>query len=241
MPSPADRSPGFPQTAWTVIQDAQSLDEVERRRALERLISVYWRPIYWTIRLDWNQSAEEAQDLTQDYFTSFLSRELVTQVERERGNFRFFAKATLKNFMLNRKREAGALKRGGDRRLEALDDVERVERESQAREDPPEVRFERELMRSLVARALDALREECLADDKEREFELFRTFYYEESAGRKVRYEELQERFSMDHHEVKNRLAELRARFKKNVLQLLRDGVSTEEELEREIREVFQA
>ena len=217
------------------------MDEVERRCALERLISVYWRPIYWTIRLDWNASAEEAKDLTQEYFFAFLESELVTQVARERGNFRFFAKATLKNFMLNKKREARALKRGANTRFEPLDDVERVERESQAREDPPEVRFERELMRAIVARALDALKEACEREDRPQLFEMFRTFYYAESAGRKIRYEELQTRFAMDHHEVKNRLAELRARFKQLILELLRDGVSTEEELEREIREVFQA
>ena len=46
--------PQFRTTAWSVIRDAQEPDAPERLKALERLISIYWRPVYWTLRLDWN-------------------------------------------------------------------------------------------------------------------------------------------------------------------------------------------
>ena len=54
--------PGFPATAWTVIQGAQGDVDQDTRRALERLVALYWRPVYATLRHDWNASPEEAQD-----------------------------------------------------------------------------------------------------------------------------------------------------------------------------------
>lgn len=233
--------PGFPSTAWSAIQGAQKVNESERKQAMARLISVYWRPIYWTLRVDWNVSHEEAKDLTQGYLTMFIEHDLVDSVARDRGRFRSYVKATLKHFILNQKRAQNSLKRGGGMRIIPLDKLEKVEAETPRINDPPEGRFERELMRSILNNSLDDLKKLYTKKNKAADFELFQTYYVQENSKDGVRYHDLEKRFALSSHQVKNRLAELRTRFREIVLNYLRDGLSTDKELESEIREVFSA
>jgi DNA-directed RNA polymerase specialized sigma24 family protein len=240
QPNPQSASPNFPATAWSVVQGARDADHADFRPALERLVSVYWRPIYWTLRHEWKASPEEARDCTQEYFSVFLERDYLQDVVRERGRFRAFVKATLRHFMLNLKREERALKRGGAFQFIPVADLEQAESDPADREAEPERLFERELMRSIIARSLRDLKASCERENHLDHFELFHTYYVEESAGRRLRYVDLKEQFDCGPHEVKNRLADLRTRFRKIVLGHLRDGVSSEQELLTEIQEVFE-
>jgi hypothetical protein len=36
----------FPPTRWSAIEAARSADRDERQRALDRIVSIYWKPIY---------------------------------------------------------------------------------------------------------------------------------------------------------------------------------------------------
>ena len=229
----------FRSTAWSVVVDARDGEQDVRDRALEKLVSVYWRPVYWTLRLDWAENPENARDLTQAYFASFLEHDMLARVGREKGRFRHYVRATVKNFMLNERRAGDARRRGGGRRIIALDDLLEVESAPTAAEEPADRRFDRELMRSVVHESLRAVRERCEKEGKKLSYDLFYTYYLEQSSGRRLRYEELQERFGVGAHEVKNRLAEMRARFRRTVLEHLRDGTTSEDELLAEVREVF--
>jgi len=226
--------PAFRSTAWTIIRGAQEQDAAVRDDALGRLIGVYWRPVYWTFRLDWNAGPEEAKDLTQEYFAVFLEKDMIRQVAPERGRFRAYVKATIRNFVLSRRRDAKALKRGGGRRIVALDDLAAVEANATAQTESPEQRFDRELMRAITLEAQEELRRRTA--DRPELFLLFESYYLADTS---VHYEELCRQFDINHHDVKNRLAEMRAQFKEIVLDILRDGVTSDDELEDEIREVF--
>jgi hypothetical protein len=94
-------------------------------------------------------------------------------------------------------------------------------------------------MRAIVRDALEDLRENCERRGRLPQFDLFHSFYSGEQAGERVSYTKLQEQFSLGPHEVKNQLADMRVRFRKQVLDRLRDGISTESELVQAIREVF--
>lgn len=239
--APAHR---FPSTCWTVIREAQNGGAPARATALDRLISVYWRPVYWTVRLDWNSGPEAARDLTQSYFASFLERDLLHDVAAEHGRFRAYVKATLKHWLLNRRRDEAAQKRGGGVRIVALDDLDPVEADPPARDLSPEQRFERELMRSIVDQVLLELRTALESEGKRDHFDLFFRFYGLArdglgSGGSESGYNELTKEFGLGAHDVKNRLARLRARFRDLILAHLRDGLSSDADLIAEIREVF--
>lgn len=233
--------PQYPSTAWSIIRGAQGQDVADHERALGRLASVYWRPIYWTLRRDWNASSEEAKDLTQEYFATFLEKRMFDEVARERGRFRAYVKATLKNFVLNQRRAEGAVKRGCGRPAVPIEDLDAIDVEPEDGGDSSELIFERQLMRAIVQRALVDLEEACERRGKREHYVLFRAYYYEESAGRPVQHEDLRRRFGLGAHEVKNRLADMRTRFRKVVLGYLRDGITSEQDLVSEIREVFES
>ncbi len=229
----------FPSTCWTVIRDAQAGAAAERAAALERLLSVYWRPIYWTLRLDWNEAPDEARDLTQSYCASFLERDLLHDVAAERGRFRSFVKATLKHWMLAHRRDAAARKRGGGVRIVALADLDPIEADPPDSDQSPEQRFERQLMRAILEQALAELRTACDRDGKLDHFELFHRFYVLEASGHAPSYADLALHFALSTHDVKNRLSALRSRFRNLVLTYLRDGLSSDDDLMSEVRAVF--
>jgi RNA polymerase sigma-70 factor (ECF subfamily) len=229
----------FPATAWTVIRGAQGAEQAARKEALERLISIYWRPVYWQLRRDWSAPHWEAADLTQEYFSKLLEGTVLEGVSPDRGSFRAYVKATLRNFVLNSRRAANTQARGGGRAVIPLGELKAIESEPPSGAESPDRVFEKELMRAIVRDALENLRESCERRGRLPQFDLFYSFYSGEQAGERVSYTKLQEQFSLGPHEVKNQLADMRVRFRKQVLDRLRDGISTERELVQEIREVF--
>jgi RNA polymerase sigma-70 factor (ECF subfamily) len=203
------------------------------------LLSIDWQPVYWTIRTAWSVGDDAARDLTQAYFTAFLERDLVRRVDADRGRFRSYVKATLKNWILATRRDAATLKRGGGTRIVALDELGPRDREPESAVGSPERSFERKLMHALLARALGELERQCAAEGKRDHYALFLRFYGKESADSEPSYAALMAEFGLDRHGVKNRLSALRARYRNLVLELLRDGLSSDADLLGEIREVF--
>jgi RNA polymerase sigma-70 factor (ECF subfamily) len=230
---------GFHSTAWSVIRQVQGEPGERRDEALDRLVRLYWRPVYWTLRRQWGASPEDGRDLTQEYFAMFLEEELWDGLAPEHGTFRAYVRATLRNFMLRRRRAEGTIKRGGHRRILDLDDLGVIEQEPPSGQVTPEKIFDRELARSILREALAALQNQLGTQGQASHFALFHAFYAEEAQSGSPSYEDLQRRFGLGPHEVKNRLAALRHEFRRHVIRLLRDGVSTDEELLVELREVF--
>lgn len=233
---------GFPSTAWSAILGAQKADDKERQQAMERLISIYWRPLNKVLQMQWNVTHEEAKDLTQEYLTQFIEKDLVDSVTKEKGRFRSYVKATLKHFMLNRFRDQKRQKRGGGKRIIGLDETDEASLKSSKKTDSPEHIFERELMCSILDQSLKDLKEHYQRKNMENYYNLFLTYYVNNDPSKKsIHYEDLEKRFSLNSHQVKNRLAELRVNFRKIILGYLRDGLSSDSDLMSEIKEVFSA
>jgi len=62
-------NPRFPLTLWTSVLSAQA----GRPEALDRLIRIYWKPVYFFIRRR-GHPVEDAKDLTQTFFSVFLEK-----------------------------------------------------------------------------------------------------------------------------------------------------------------------
>jgi RNA polymerase sigma factor (sigma-70 family) len=111
----------FATTHWSVVLAAQS-DSPAAREALERLCRTYWWPIYGFVRRE-GYSPEEAQDLTQGFFALLLERRDLERVRQEKGRFRSYLLASVKNFLGKAHRRAMAVKRGGGRPLVPLEEL----------------------------------------------------------------------------------------------------------------------
>ena len=62
------------------------------------LIEIYWKPVYFHIRRK-GHDVEDAKDLTQQFFASFMERDALSAVDPAKGKFRTFILASLGHFL----------------------------------------------------------------------------------------------------------------------------------------------
>ena len=87
----------FTTTHWSVVLAAGQLDAPRAGEALEQLCRAYWYPLYAFVRRQ-GQTPEDAQDLTQGFFTHLLRKDFLSGVGPEKGRFRSFLLVCLKHF-----------------------------------------------------------------------------------------------------------------------------------------------
>ena len=231
---------GFRPTLWTVVLRAKDPNAPDRREALERLFQTYWKPIYFHIRR--THDAEAAQDIAQGFFTTFLEKDYLKSVEREKGKFRTFLCVALRNYMADENDRARARKRGGGRSLLSLD-FARAETEISrmpAAKDEPEKMFQRQWALEVIKRSLQALRAEFLASDRLAEFEAI-SLYLSAGGKQAPSHGDLAKRLGISETDVNNRVHRLRSRYRELILEEVRSYSDNEEEAQQELRDLFSA
>ena len=103
---------GFETTHWSIVRAAGSESTGRSRDALAHLCSTYWEPLYGYLRRQ-GHSAEDAEDLTQGFFTRVLEKGVLRAADPQRGRFRAFLLASLRHYTANERAHAQAQKRGG--------------------------------------------------------------------------------------------------------------------------------
>ena len=226
----------FPSTHWSLIEGTRSAHAEERQRALDVLISAYWKPVYKYIRLHWKKENEEAKDLTQEFFARLVEKRLLDRFEPSRARLRTYLRICVDGLVMNQDKAAQRLKRGGDVALLPLD-FESAEGELKqlpiAAPDGPEELFTREFARSLFSLAVERLRSECAMKGKTLHFQLLELYDIDEG-GRQLTYDGVARRFGVKTTDVTNYLAYARKEFRRIVLEELRTMTATEDEFRRE-------
>lgn len=151
----------FATTQWSLVLQASQLDQPEAAEALEKLCRAYWYPLYAFARRQ-GCAPEEAQDVTQEFFTRLLQKNHLQLADPARGRFRSFLLAAMKNLLANERRAAARHKRGGGARTFSLDEFEPEQRYRLEPADPvtPETLFERRWAETVLTRVLDRLEAE---------------------------------------------------------------------------------
>jgi RNA polymerase sigma factor (sigma-70 family) len=174
-PAPADR---FATTHWSLVVSAGHGRSSEAHRALAALCENYWFPLYAFVRRA-GYSADDAQDLTQEFFVRLLTQKFLAVADPRRGRFRSFLLGTMKHFLANQRRRRTAAKRGGLRPVLSLDFIAGERRYSQiepADRLTPERLYEHRWALALLDLVLGRLREEFLAAGKLRVFDALKQF-----------------------------------------------------------------
>ena len=102
----------FRTTHWSVVLLSAQSQMPGSRSALADLCRLYWYPLYAFVRRR-GYTAEDAQDLTQGFFLSLLERRSLRQVHPDRGKFRSFLLASIKNYLSDAFQREKSIKRGG--------------------------------------------------------------------------------------------------------------------------------
>ena len=218
---------GFSTTRWSLILLGASAetDEAKAHRALTQLCQTYWRPIFLFICRR-GFSVEDAQDLTQDFFTKILEPDWLRNADRTRGRFRSLLLSSLKNFLNDADRTRHARKRGGGIQFVSWDDwmaeaPSHLSISAQTLETlPPEQLFDLRWAATVVEQALRRLGEECERKGRLRLFDALSSHLVCERT--EVSYAALASFLGIAETAVKRQLHNLRQRYRS----LLRDEVS---------------
>jgi DNA-directed RNA polymerase specialized sigma24 family protein len=164
----------FRTTCWTQIFAARADDESVRQKVLEALFKAYWRPVYCYLRRKGDDN-EKAKDLTQGFFHEILLEgQLIARADRTRGRFRTFLLTALDHYRTNVHQKAAARKRRPDGDLFSLAPQDTAEDPQLPVTASPEEAFTYTWACELLDNVIGQVRQECLRDDKEVHWNVFR-------------------------------------------------------------------
>jgi RNA polymerase sigma factor (sigma-70 family) len=236
-PAPLDPAShaSFPTTHWSVVLGAGEGGSTANDQALEVLCRAYWSPLYAYLRRQ-GYSAHDAQDLTQDFFARLLQKNILNRAQPDRGRFRSFLLASLKNFLANEWDRAQAQKRGGRLAIVSFD-AETAEARYQsepASNLTPEMIFDQRYAMTVLDRALARLEDENTKAKCARSFALLKGFIT--SPPEKAAYDAVAAELQMPASSVAVMVHRLRARFGKLVRAEVADTVANPEDVDDELR-----
>jgi RNA polymerase sigma-70 factor (ECF subfamily) len=211
----------FATTHWTVVLAAGQQHTPQADRALEELCRTYWFPLYAYVRRRGYTKAD-AEDSVQAFFARFLAKNYLAGLSAERGRFRAFLLASLKNFLSNEWKKSQRLKRGGGDTVLSLDweTADTKFQVADANEPSPDKAFDREWAVALLARVLETLAGEWAAVGKRAQFDQLRVFITAPKGT--VGYATAAESLGMDEGAVRVAAHRLRKRYR----ELLRDEIA---------------
>ena len=217
----------FVTTRWSIILAGADFENGEQAasEALAELCRTYWRPIFsFVCRRGYG--AEDAQDITQDFFVMILESDWLRQADESRGRFRSFLLKSLQNFLGHARERKRAGKRGGDLQFVSWDEW-MAEAPSQMTISTKTLEtltaerlFDFRWAATVVQQALRRLREECETKGRLRLFETLSPYLAAERT--EISYATLGRNLGVSEAMVKKQLHNLRQRNR----WLLRDEVA---------------
>jgi len=231
----------FGITRWTVVLRAKGEGVSEsklanvRQEALSHLVETYWTPLYFFLRRK-GHGEHDAQDLAQSFFTAFIEKDFLKNVQREKGRFRTFLLVALDHFLANEYDKANARKRGGGRKILSLDfsDAERRYSREPSTDETAERLYLKKWARALTDEAMRMLEQDFASSGKA---ELFKAIKPHLAGGED--YEALAERLKISVSNVKVTVHRARKKYRDLLREAVRDTVRSEAEVEIELKEII--
>jgi RNA polymerase sigma-70 factor (ECF subfamily) len=230
----------FATTRWSLVAAAGQGPSPESREALAALCQAYWYPLYAYARRRL-PSAHDAQDQTQAFFAELLEKDYLQAADPRRGKFRSFLLTAFKHFLSRQRERAGAQKRGGGRSLVSLDFRDGERRYGLEPADPatPETVYERRWALAILEQALARLRQEMTDAGKGKQFECLKGAL--EGEGPLETHAQIAGQLGLSEQAVKVAAHRLRRRYQELLRAEIAQTVTTPEEVEDELRDLFAA
>jgi RNA polymerase sigma factor (sigma-70 family) len=229
----------FPSTQWSVVlASGRSGAEPEvAQAALAELCQIYWTPLYSFVRSR-GYTVHDAQDLTQSFFAYLIEHKSYARVDRQKGKFRSFLLASLKNFLAHASERERTLKRGGGQNFlplheEQIENAESLFQTHSCTSSEDRI-FDRSWAAALVAAGLERLAADYKRESKEKLFKELRVFLGG-GASPPPPYAELAVRMRMTESTLRSHVARLRARYREALHAEVRRTVETEVQAQEEL------
>ena len=230
----------FATTRWSLVLQAKDVRSTQSQMALAELCEGYWLPLYTFIRRQ-TLNVDEAQDLTQAFFTQLLSKDYLQDVRPTRGRFRSFLLAAVKHFLSNERDKAAALKRGGAVTLHSLDwnIGEQAYQNEVVNNLTPERLFERKWAMALLERVLDRLKQEQATTGKASRFDVLSEFLTHDRT--ESNFASAASQLNMSVQAVRVATHRLRKRYRQLLREEIAQTTQSADEVEDELKCLFAA
>lgn len=222
-------------TQWGLVVQASQDESPDGMAALNRLCRIYWYPVYAHVRRQ-GKSAEDAQDLTQEFFARLLEKQYFKLADPQRGRFRTFLLTSLKRFLINEWNKTNREKRGSGWRILSLDEEMAESRfaAEPAVDRPPDALYDGGWAGILLDRALAALRAEFEQSGKQDLFDRLKVFVWGERNA--LSYAAMAEQLNLTEAAVKVAVHRLRQRFGELLRAEIAQTVAGPAEVDEELR-----
>jgi RNA polymerase sigma-70 factor (ECF subfamily) len=230
----------FPSTQWSLIAAAAATKDEQSAAALADLCSRYWYPVYAFIRRR-GARAEDAADLTQEFFATLLEKDYLEDVDPLRGRFRSFLLIAVARFVSKQRDKAAAQKRGGGRQILSLDlqEGERRYTREPIHDWTPERVFDRKWAVTVLDQTLASLREEHDATGKGEQFERLKVYLTGDAGA--LPLAQLAEQLGTTEGAVKVAIHRLRQKYRDRLRKLVAQTVAKPDDVEDELRQLLAA
>jgi RNA polymerase sigma factor (sigma-70 family) len=234
MPSPSENSRVslFATTRWTLVGDAICGEDSRAMEGLAQLFEIYWPPLYRYVRRS-GRSEQDAEDLVQGFFAGLLEGRGLQLATPERGRFRAFLLAALKNYLANEWRREHRQKRGGFATHLSIDwkDAETGLSLDPADLRSPDKLYDRDWALVLLEKVLDDLAEE------EEDFARWKPFLSVSSGS--IRYAEIAEEFGMTEGAARVAVHRLRKRYRHRLREEIARTLASDDLVDEEMQALF--
>lgn len=230
----------FVTTRWSQVVTAAAPEAPGSSDALSALCEAYWYPLYAYIRRR-GSDEDEAQDLTQGFFSYLIEKGVLAAADRERGRFRAFLLTAFKRYAARQHARERALKRGGGQVKIGLDFARGEERYrlEPAHDMTPERLYQRRWALSVLERVLAALEEQARAKGQSELFDAIRGCLTGPSADRP--YAAIAAELGLSEGALKVKVHRLRRSYRSRLLAEIRETLADPVDTDRELAELMAA
>jgi RNA polymerase sigma-70 factor (ECF subfamily) len=216
----------FPATMWSKVLRAR--EESTARLALDQLCGLYWQPVVSYVRA-LGCGHDEAEDVAQEFFATFLRREGFQRADQERGTLRSYLKTAIRYHVLHWRRDRTTQRRGGGAQVIELDADDAPELPSN---DIAATHYDEQWAITVMERALNAMKEGYAKRGKSALFEHLKPTLMSADHGDATAVAETlgisRGTFAVEQHRARRRLADL---LREEVAQTVADPAEIDAEL----------
>ena len=228
-------SPGlFATTRWSLVRRAQ----LDSATALNQLFERYRGALLVYLR-GRQFSPHDAEDLVQEFLVALLRRDFLRNISQQRGKFRSFLLASLRNHLADFRDRQNAQKRGGGQWVESLqatDDGGQVLHDPTSEDPAPDRAFHQAWARTILDHALRRLENECARTGHGALCAALEPVLHDDEEA--ASYGEIAARLNLTEGAVKVAAFRIRQRLRGIVREEILQTVDNEADWESEVREL---
>lgn len=227
----------FPTTHWSVLAQATMNGDAAGRAALGQLCASYWRPVADFLKHRGFKD-DDAEDLTQEFFSALLASRGWHRADRAKGKFRNFLLGALMRVLHGQRDRASAQRRGGGQPLVSLEALARDGFELGEVDAGAAQLFDHAWAEQVMEAALESVVTEWEEEGRGPALQVLLAFL--PAGAQPMPYEQAAQELGMSLGAVKSQILRLRQQFRSRLESQIARTVSAPHEVAEEMAHLYQ-